>query len=264
MKLVALASSYRKRGNTTRVVELVETALKDIANQKGDGLDFEMIYLGHQEIEMCRGCRVCFHKGEAKCPLQDDVLGIKSKLQRADAVILASPVYVEDVNGIMKNWIDRMAHVCHRPEFAGKYAYALTTSGVGSTNHALRTLNTALRTWGFNIVGQARFRTGAHMRQADLERQYEDETRKIAGEIVTAIHTQKASRPSFLSMMTFKIQQAYWRKPPDDSNERHDYEYWQRKGWTDPKREFYIRHKSSRVKAVMARMSGALLARFVI
>ena len=70
MKLVALASSYRKRGNTTRVVELVETALKDIANQKGDGLDFEMIYLGHQEIEMCRGCRVCFHKGEAKCPLR--------------------------------------------------------------------------------------------------------------------------------------------------------------------------------------------------
>ena len=264
MKIVALVSSYRKRGNTTRVVELVETALRDIASQKGDGLDFEMVYLGHLDIGMCRGCRVCFNQGEAMCPLQDDVLEIKAKLQAADAVILASPVYVEDVNGSMKNWIDRMAHVCHRPEFAGKYAYLLTTSGVGSTSHALRTLNTALRTWGFYMIGQSGFRTGAYMWQADLEHHYEDTTRKIAGEIISAIHNLRACRPSFLSMMTFKIQQAYWKKPPEDSNERHDYEYWRRKGWTDPQREFYTWHKSSRVKAVIARMSGALLARFVV
>ena len=264
MKIIALVSSYRRKGNTARVVELVAKALGEISSQKGDVLDFEMVYLGHLDIEMCRGCRVCFNQGEAQCPMQDDLLGIKAKLLAADAVILASPVYVEDVNGIMKNWIDRMAHVCHRPEFAGKYAYLLTTSGVGSTNHALRTLNTALRTWGFYIIGQTGFRTGAYMWQADLERHYEDKTSKIAGEIVTAIHTQKASRPAFLSMMTFKIQQAYWKKPPEDPNERHDYEYWRRKGWTDPQREFYIWHKSSRVKAVIARMTGALLAKFVV
>ena len=264
MKIIALVSSYRKKGNTSRVVELVAECLREIASQKGEVLDFEMVYLGHLEIKMCRGCRVCFNLGEAKCPLQDDVQVIKAKLQAADAVILASPVYVEDVNGIMKNWIDRMAHVCHRPEFAGKYACLLTTSGVGSTNHALRTLNTALRTWGFYIIGQTGFRTGAYMWQADLERHYMAKTRKIAGEIVTAIHTQKAVRPSFLSLLTFKIQQAYWKKPPEDPNERHDYEYWQRRGWTDPEREFYIWHKSSRVKAVLARMTGALLARFVI
>ena len=200
MKIVALVSSYRKKGNTARVVELVETTLGEIASQKGDVLDFETIYLGHCEIEMCRGCRMCFNQGEVKCPLQDDVLGIKEKLLAADAVILASPVYVEDVNGIMKNWIDRMAHVCHRPEFAGKYAYLLTTSGVGSTSHALRTLNTALRTWGFYMIGQSGFRTGAYMWQADLEHHYEDKTRKIAGEIISAIHNQRACRPSFLSV----------------------------------------------------------------
>ena len=264
MKIVALISSYRRQGNTARAVEFIEQSVRDITCKKGDVLEFEKIYLGHMDIEMCRGCRVCFNQGETKCPLQDDVLGIKAKLLWADAVILASPVYVEDVNGIMKNWIDRMAHVCHRPEFAGKYAYLLTTSGVGSTSHALRTLNTALRTWGFYIIGGTGFRMGAYMRQADLERQYGEKTRNIAGEIASSIHTQRATRPSFLSMMTFKIQQAYWKKSPEDPNERHDYEYWRRKGWTGPQREFYIWHKSSRVKVVLARMSGALLARFVV
>ena len=152
MRVLAIVSSYRKQGNTARVVELVNRAMRDISRSKGDTSEFELIHLGHLNIEMCRGCRVCFNQGEAKCPLQDDLLVIKAKILAADALILASPVYVEDVNGIIKNWIDRMAHVCHRPEFAGKYAYALTTSGVGSTNHALRTLNTALRTWGFYII----------------------------------------------------------------------------------------------------------------
>jgi hypothetical protein len=105
---------------------------------------------------------------------------------------------------------------------------------------------------------------GAYMWQADLEQQYEEKTREIAGEIVTAVHTQRATRPSFLSMMTFKIQQAYWKKPPEDPNESYDYEYWRRNGWIDPQRDFYIWHKSSWVKAVLARMSGALLARFVV
>jgi multimeric flavodoxin WrbA len=264
MKIVALVSSYRKKGNTARVVEMVENALRDITSQKGEVLEFEMVYLGHHEIEMCRGCRVCFNQGEANCPLQDDLQAIKKKISASNGIILASPVYVEDINGIMKNWIDRMAHVCHRPEYAGKYAYALTTSGVGSTNHALRTLNTALRTWGFYIIGGSGFRTGAYMWQADLEKQYKNRTREIAEKIVTAVHTQKISKPSFLSMMTFKIQQVYWRQPPEDPNERYDYEYWQHKGWTDPQREFYIWHKSGRVKAALARMTGALLARFVV
>jgi len=79
-----------------------------------------------------------------------------------------------------------------------------------------------------------------------------------------AVRTQKAVRPSFLSMMTFKIQQTYWKKPPQDPNEAYDYDYWQRRGWTDPRRDFYIRHKSSHVKTALARLSGAILARFVI
>lgn len=75
-------------------------------------------------------------------------------MKAADAIILASPVYVDDVSGITKNWIDRLAHVCHRPEFYGKYAYLLSTTGASSTRHTLRTMNAPMY-WGFTIIGRA-------------------------------------------------------------------------------------------------------------
>lgn len=58
---------------------------------------------------------VAYALGEDHCPLRDDVSEIKKKIDDADIIILASPVYVEDVSGLLKNWIDRMAFVCHRP-----------------------------------------------------------------------------------------------------------------------------------------------------
>lgn len=94
-----------------------------IADKENIILEIERISLGQLDLNTCRGCRVCFDKGEEKCPLKDDVLSIRDKMILADGILAASPVYVEDVNGIMKNWIDRMAFNCHRPAFAGKSAY---------------------------------------------------------------------------------------------------------------------------------------------
>lgn len=44
---------------------------------------------------MCLVCRRCFDVGEGFCPLKDELLSIREKLNKADGVILASPVYVE-------------------------------------------------------------------------------------------------------------------------------------------------------------------------
>ncbi|MDP4090618.1 MAG: flavodoxin family protein, partial [Bacillota bacterium] len=123
MKIISLVSSYRSNGNTIRIVSLIENQLLSIARTDGIGLEIERIQIGHSDIRTCLGCRACFDKGEEMCPLKDDLLAIRDKICQADGILAASPVYVEDVNGIMKNWIDRMAFNCHRPAFAGKAAY---------------------------------------------------------------------------------------------------------------------------------------------
>lgn len=260
MIILALMSSYRKNGNTARIVRMIGAQLEAVAAHRDEPLAFETLYLGELDIRPCRGCRTCFNRGEDRCPLKDDVPAIKAKMDAADGVILASPVYVDDVNGIAKNLLDRLAYVCHRPAFAGKCAYTVATVGSSPTNHALRTLNTALLTWGYHLVGQAGYKTGALMPSDEMESRYRQETRKVAEELYRAISQRHALRPSFLSLMTFEIQQLAGQRKDRDSL---DYIHWKSHGWLDPGCTFYMAHHAAPVRVALARLVGAAITRFM-
>ena len=260
VKILACVGSYRQRGNTARIVALIEEQLQQTAAGANGSLAFETVYLGHHDIGLCRGCRVCFDKGEAKCPLHDDLLVIKAKMQAADGLIVASPVYVDDVSGTTKNWIDRLAHVCHRPEFAGKCVYLVATTGSSPTGHAIRTLRTATMCWGFYVVGEAGFKTGALMPQEKLKAQHGPRAKEIAQALFRAIHEKRFVRPTFLSLMTFKIQQRAYQQVDKDSI---DFKYWHSQDWLDPSRTFYGHEEANRAKVGLARLTGAVVARLM-
>jgi multimeric flavodoxin WrbA len=225
-------------------------------------LEIERATLADADVRPCRGCRSCFDNGETTCPLRDDdMLSMRAKMREADALVLSGPVYVNDVSGLMKNWIDRLAHVCHRPEFAGKSIYLLATVGSTPTGNALRTLRTALSTWGFHIVGLSGFKTGALMKPDEINLRFRTQTEAIARKFYQAIHEQDFARPSFLSLMMFKIQQWAWSRKA--SKDTLDTRYWKAQGWLEPNCEFYIAHRAGRVKVSLARLTGAVLARFV-
>jgi len=94
MKIISLVSSYRINGNTNRAVSLIEKQLLSIVEKENIVLEVEKIQLGHLDIKTCCGCRVCFDKGEERCPLNDDLLAIWEKIHQADVILAASPVYV--------------------------------------------------------------------------------------------------------------------------------------------------------------------------
>ncbi len=261
MKIIALVSSQRKKGNTVRIVQMIEAHMRTIAARQRISLEFETLYLGDMEVQFCRGCRSCFDRGEDKCPLKDDLPAIRAKMDAADGLILASPVYVDDVNGIAKNWMDRLAYVCHRPAFGGKCAYPLATVGGSSTTHALRTMNAALLTWGYHLAGQAGYKMGALMEHAELESRYQKETAQVARQLFRAVSEQHARRPSFVSLVAFKIQQMAWQREPSGS---YDYDYWQKQGWLAAGQTFYVAHRAHPVKVALARLAGAALTLFML
>jgi multimeric flavodoxin WrbA len=260
MKIVILMSSNRKQGNTDLSVSLLEEELAKASQREKIDLEVEKVYLGDMNLGLCRGCRVCFDKGEEACPLKDDSLVIKAKIKAADGVITASPVYVDDINAVMKNWIDRLAHVCHRPEFGGKCAYLLVTVGSSRTSHALRTLDTALRTWGFHISGKSGYKLGARSNREEIHAKYRKDIVKAAQKIIQDIHRRRFEDPSFISLMIFKIQQKAWSKVDQRTI---DYQYWHGQGWLDPRCTFFISHQANRMKVILARALGRLLAGFM-
>lgn len=103
MTILAVSCSPHKEGSTTRLTrEAVEGA-------KEAGADVEVILLPQKEIQPCMACsRSCWERME--CNLSDDGISIRRKMNEADALIVCAPVYFLSVNGLAKNFMDRMRY----------------------------------------------------------------------------------------------------------------------------------------------------------
>lgn len=261
MKILSIVSSFRIDGNTSRLTSLIEEQLHLEAERLKISLEVERIDLSRQDVRTCRGCRLCFDKGEDKCPLKDDLLSIRNKMLEADGYLIASPVYVEDVNGSLKNWIDRLAFICHRPAFAGKSAFLITTSGGGSSNHALRTMNSALHAFGCRVAGMKKFRTGALMEKEDIRSNYDKNIRRIAEVFLKDLKRGTDANPGWYSLIAFRVQQICWSRADYQKSNPHDYQYWKEKGWLKPRCTYYVPLKKGLWKARLARLIGGGVAK---
>lgn len=100
MKLLALCSSPRRHGNS---IQLTEAAL---AAAREAGAETERVDLNRLELRGCQADRAC--KKDGRCPLKDDMQPLYPKIQQADAVLFASPIYGFTVNAQMKLLLDRL------------------------------------------------------------------------------------------------------------------------------------------------------------
>ena len=97
--VVAVVGSPRAAGNTSYLVDI---ALDELASA---GFAVEKIMLSEHRVLPCEGHDEC--EDLSVCPLDDDAGAILERMYAADGLILATPVYYEDVSGQMKVFIDR-------------------------------------------------------------------------------------------------------------------------------------------------------------
>ena len=103
-KIVGISGSPVKNGN----VDAFLGKIMDLATEKG--LDAETINLSRMEIKNCVHCNFCLAKQKQGkyCSLEDDAQLIFEKLERADIIVLASPVYFMRTSAMMATLIDRL------------------------------------------------------------------------------------------------------------------------------------------------------------
>ena len=102
MKIIAFNGSPRGVHSNTHV--MVESFL---AGAKNAGAETEQILLAEKNINPCKGCLSCWIKTPGKCVHNDDMAELLEKLIVADIVVFATPLYIFNVTGIMKNFMDR-------------------------------------------------------------------------------------------------------------------------------------------------------------
>jgi len=75
---------------------------------KSVGAEIEYVKLKNMKINPCTGCYTCWTKTPGECIFQDDMTDLRLKFRKADLIIFASPLYIFNVTGIMKNFLDRI------------------------------------------------------------------------------------------------------------------------------------------------------------
>jgi multimeric flavodoxin WrbA len=133
VSVVALVASPR-RGNT---LFLVDEALAELRRL---GAACERIVLSEHEIGPCEGHVQC--RDLAACAVDDEAADILAAVFAADGLLLASPVYFQNVSAQMKTLMDRTCwHYEHemrlRTRAAGLIAVA-ENSGLRDTLDAMR------------------------------------------------------------------------------------------------------------------------------
>ena len=83
------------------------TALSEVAKAlEEDGIKTEILHVGNKNIRGCIACRSCQKTG--KCVFDDMVNETAAKLEKADAVIVGSPVYYAAPAGTLISFLDRL------------------------------------------------------------------------------------------------------------------------------------------------------------
>ena len=99
MGVLGLSCSPRRQGNT----DLLLTEL--LRGAKDQGAVIETVDACGLHIAPCRGCGVCGRTG--RCAINDEMHGIYDRINVADAIALASPIYFYNVTAQCKAVIDR-------------------------------------------------------------------------------------------------------------------------------------------------------------
>jgi multimeric flavodoxin WrbA len=98
--ILILKGSPRKKGNSAVLADQV------FFGAKKAGAEVEDVYLSGLNINPCDACDAC-QTGNDGCIVQDDMQSLYPKIERADVIVIASPIYFFTINAQTKLCIDR-------------------------------------------------------------------------------------------------------------------------------------------------------------
>jgi multimeric flavodoxin WrbA len=100
MKVLLVNGSPHEHGCTY-------TALAEVAKSLNEnGVETEIVWLGKQALEGCRGCGAC--RKLWKCVIEDCVNEFMEKAVEADGFVFGSPVHYASAGGALVSFMDRL------------------------------------------------------------------------------------------------------------------------------------------------------------
>jgi multimeric flavodoxin WrbA len=231
MNILTIIGTPRK-GNTRALTDLFKSALAD----GGDTLD--EIVLPRDFGDICCGCTACILHGEEKCPHRERIAPLIERLEKADLIILATPVFVMSCSSAMKAFLDHLAFMwlVHRPReaFFNKTALVIAAaagSGVGDTVKLMKKNLFYLGVPQVFDYGITAIKMGGNYEESPRKETIKRQVSAKAARVKRAAARPRVGLKTRLFFNIFRIaQKTGWNKL--------DADYWREKGWLDGKKPF--------------------------
>ena len=193
-----------------------------------DDVETEIVVLSKYRLGTCRGCKLCFEKGEESCPLKDDRDVLIGKMMASDGVVFASPNYSFQVSATMKIFLDRLGFVFHRPRFLGKTFTSIVVQGIYRGRKIERYLDFVGNGLGFNTVKGTCVTVLEPMTAKEkqtIDRALAKQSRRFYERLMKPAYPV----PTLFKLMAFRMGRTSMGLELDERS--FDYRYFKDKGW---------------------------------
>lgn len=191
-------------------------------------VEYEIVMLSEGNLEVCKGCQLCFDKGEEFCPFKDDRDILIEKIMSSDGVIFASPNYSFQVSAIMKKFLDKLGFMFHRPRFFGKVFTSIVVEGIYGGSKIVEYLDFVGNGLGFKVV-----KGSCLMTREPITDEVKQKNERILATQSRRFHDsllqQPYSVPTLFNLMLFRIFRTSIALMLNDTY--LDYKYYRDKGW---------------------------------
>lgn len=99
-KIIVVSSTLRKGGNSDRLADEFAKGATDAGNS------VERINIRDIDLKFCIGCLSCVNT--RKCVLHDGMNELYDRIQNADILVFATPIYYYEMAGQLKTFLDRL------------------------------------------------------------------------------------------------------------------------------------------------------------
>ena len=120
MRIFGLVCSPREGGNTEIMVKEALKAAEEM------NAETELITISKLNISPCIACDSCIEKG--MCVIKDDIHQIFERMEKADGIIIGTPVYFVNVSAQAKAIIDRTYSYLFNKKLKGKVAAGIVAT----------------------------------------------------------------------------------------------------------------------------------------
>ncbi|MEW6516262.1 MAG: flavodoxin family protein [candidate division FCPU426 bacterium] len=251
-KVTAFVGCARKKGTYHSTRKFLDSL------QALGGVETELVPLNEYNLGVCRGCKVCFLKGEEFCPLKDDRDALFAKIKASDGVVFATPNYSFQVSGLMKVFLDRLGFVFHRPNAFGKAYTSIVVQGIYGGNKLLSYLDFVGQGLGFNTVKGTCITALEPMtvlEKQKADQAVEKQSRRFYARLMKAGHPV----PDLMQVMIFRMGRQSVKL--ELTAQDRDYAYYAEKGWFTS--DYYYPTRLGPLKKLAGNLAESMAKRMV-